>query len=273
MHAISSAVRASCSLDINLKLFDLLGRLGTDGIWAYWGAQRCSNEEVKVKQRMLQETQMYAASVKALLSNNPTLLLPVKEDQAIDIFIAVSLLTLDKNNHDDIRNWLVKILERASFAYQVHGHYPCILSSYSELLSHPRSGDNEYRKNVTSGSVLYPMIALWAALLDDAEIYSKVAVLKQEHLQHCNFQFWYPDDQSEENFYTNGDSHGAVLSHVCVDRPKEELLAQVFGECDQSPHFKELSAIKFSWWPLIVVACRHYRLPLPLQLIEGLRRK
>jgi hypothetical protein len=117
------------------------------------------------------------------------------------------------------------------------------------------------------------MIALWAALLDDAETYGKVTLLKQEHLSHCNFQLWYPDDQSEEHFYTARDSHGAVLSHACVDRPREEFLAQVFGECDQSPHFKELSAIKFGWWPLIVVACRHYRLPLPVQLMEGFHRK
>lgn len=272
MHAVSSAVCASCSLDINLKLFDLLGRLGTDGIWAYWGACRCPDDVPGEKQRMLQETRMYASSVNALITNNPALLLPVRDEQAIDIFIALSLLAVDVANHDCIRDWLAEILDRASFACQVHGHYPCNLSSYSELLSHPKPDDNEYLKHVTGGSILYPIIALWAALLDDAETYGKVARLKNEHLQHCNFQFWYPDDASEEHFYTNDSSHGAVLSEVCVDRPKEEFLAQVFGECDRSPHFKELSAVKFGWWPLIVVACRHYRLPVPLQLIEGLRK-
>lgn len=272
-HAISSAVRSSCWLDINLKLFDLLGRLGTDGVWAYWGACMCPDEEMETKQQMLQEAWKYADAVKELISNNPALLLPVKDDQAIDISIAVLLLAVDANNHDDIKSWLSKILECARFAYQVHGNYPCVLSSYSELLSHPKQGDSEYRENVTSGSVLYPMIALWAALLDDAVAYSKVALLKQDHLQHCNFQFWYPDDHSEEHFYTDTDSHGAVLSHVCVDRSKEELLAQVFGECDQSPYFKELSAVKICWWPLIVVACRHYRLPLPVQLMEGFRKR
>jgi hypothetical protein len=272
-HAISNAVHASCSLDINLKLYDLLGRLGTDGIWAYWGASRWPDEEIEVKQRMIEEAQMYASSIKAMILNNPALLLPEKDDQAIDIFIAVSLLALDARNHNYIRKWLSEILDRASFAYQVHGHYPCILNSYSELLLHPKSGDKEYRENVTSGSILYPLIALWAALLDDIDTYNKVALLKQEHLQHCNFQFWYPDDSSEENFYTDRDHHGAVLSNICIERSKEELLAQVFGECDHSSHFKELSAIKFGWWPLIVVACRHYRLPLPVQLVEGFHRK
>jgi hypothetical protein len=272
-HAISSAVRSSCSIDVNLKLFDLLGRLGTDGIWAYWGYGRCPEEEVEAKQQMLQEASMYMTAIKELVSNNPALLLPLKDDQSIDIFIAVSFLAFDANNNDIIKNWLEEILDRADFTFRVNGPYPCILSNYSELLLHPKSGDDKYRENVTSGSILYPTIALWAALFDYASIYSKVATLKAEKLRHCNFQFWYPDECSEENFYTNKAAHGAALSDVCVDRPKEELLAQVFGECDQSPHFKELSAIKFGWWPLIVVACRHYRLPLPLHLLKGFRNR
>jgi hypothetical protein len=272
LHALSTAVRASCSLDVNLKLFDLLGRLALDGIWAYFGVQRCPPEEAELKQRMLDVVRMYMSAIKDLISNNPALLLPTKDSQSIDISIAVWLLATDSNNQNYIRNWLSEILERAQFAYSTHGQYPCIFNSYAELLTHPKRGDNEYRKNATSGSVLYPHIALWAALLDDDTMYSKLAALKSDHLQHCNFQFWYPDDSSEQHFYTNSCSHGAVLSHACVDRSKEELLVQVFGECDQTPHFAALSAVKFGWWPLIVVACRHYRLPLPLHLLQGFRK-
>jgi hypothetical protein len=221
LHGLSSAVRASCSLDVNLKLFDLLGRLATDGIWAYWGARRCSDEEAEAKQRGLHEAWMTMAAVKELILHNPALLLPAKDDQAIDIFIAALLLALDEKNHDDVKKWLSQVLERARFAYQVHGQYPCVLHSYSDLLLHPKSGDNEYRNNVTSGSILYPTIALWAALLGDEETYNNIAQFKQQHLQHCNFQFWYPDEYSEAHFYTNSDSHGAVLSNVCVDRPKK----------------------------------------------------
>ncbi len=80
LHGLSSAVRASCSLDINLKLFDLLGRLGLDGIWAYWGLQRLSKKEAEAKERSLNEVRMYTSAVKELVSNNPALLLPVKDD-------------------------------------------------------------------------------------------------------------------------------------------------------------------------------------------------
>lgn len=272
LHALSTAVRASCSLEVNLKLFDLLGRLAVDAIWAYWGAQRFPPEESERKQRMLDIVQTYISAIKDLISNNPALLLPIKDSQSIDISIAVWLLATDSNNQNDIRNWLSEILERAMFAYSTHGQYPCVLNSYSELLTHPKRGDNEYRKNATSGSVLYPLIALWAALLNDDAMYGKVAALRNDSLQHCNFQFWYPDASSERHFYTNDDSHGAVLSHACVDRSKQDFLTQVFGECDQTPYFRDLSAVKFGWWPLFVVACRHYRLPLPLHLLEGFRK-
>jgi hypothetical protein len=272
LHALSTAVGASCSLDVNLKLFDLLGRLALDGIWAYWGAERFPPGEAERKQRILDIIHTYTSATKDLISNNPALLLPIKDSQSIDISIAVWLLAIDSNNQHDIRNWLSEILERARFAYATHGQYACVLNSYNELLTHPKRGDDEYRKNATSGSVLYPLIALWAALLDDDAMYSKVAALKSDHLGHCNFQFWYPDDSSEQHLYSNDGPHGAVLSHACVDRSKEELMAQVFGECDQTPHFRELSAVKFGWWPLIVVACRHYRLPLPLHLLQGFRK-
>ena len=98
-----------CSLDINLKLFDLLGRLATDGIWAYWGACLCSDEEAEAKQRELQEAWRCMSAVKALIWNNPALLLPAKDNRAIDICIAASLLALDEHNNDDIKKWLAEI--------------------------------------------------------------------------------------------------------------------------------------------------------------------
>ena len=214
-----------------------------------------------------------AEAVKALIFNNPALLLPVKDDQTIDILIAASLLAIDGNNRRFVASWLGEILERAIFSYKTNGKYPCVLHVYTDLLEHPKSTDSDYRENATTASILYPSIALWAALLDDEVMYSKVGAMKQDLMQHCTFQFWYPDDHSEAHFYTDTEGHGAALANLAIDRTMEEFLVQVFGECEHSPHFRNLSAVKFGWWPLIVVACRHYRLPLPLHLLEGLRSK
>ena len=271
LHALSTAVRPSCGLDVNLKLFDLIGRIATAGIWACWGSLHSAKDQPEFNQAMLNEAAGYDLAVKALIVNNPILLLPVKDDQATDISIALLLLARDRHNYDDIRSWLTEMLNRSAFALQVNGRYPCVLGSYADLLLHPKRDDAEYRKNVTSASVLYPLIALYSAFIGDLENYSHVARVKKEQLQHCNFQLWYPNDGSEECFYTNSDLHGVALSDINAEQSAEELLAQVFGECERSPQFNDLTAVRNGWWPLIVIACRHYRLPLPIHLLKRWR--
>lgn len=115
---------------------------------------------------------------------------------------------------------------------------------------------------------MYPIIGLWALLIDEISIYEKVQLAKANHLAHCNFQLWYPDEISEEHFYLNNELHGVVLSSVCIDQTGKEFLAQICEECEKSNCFENLSAIQQNIWPLILVACRHYRIPIPLQMIS-----
>ena len=266
-HAVSSAVRGSCSLDVNLKLFDLLGRLGVDALWTFWGMQQCAEDESTAGEEMPSEIRIYLEAIRALINNNPALLSPVKDEQAIDIWIALLALAIDGGNRDFILSWLREMLARARFAYKVHSRYPSILDSYTQLLAHPKSRDEEYRENATSGSILYPLIALWAALLKDEQLYSEVGQM-QALMPHCTYQFWYPGEHSEDHFYQNSDAHGEALVNPALNTSAEAFLAQVFGECEKTRHYAELSAVKYGWWPLIIVACRHHRLPLPLHTVK-----
>ncbi|MGG6294932.1 hypothetical protein ACQ4M4_10940 [Leptolyngbya sp. AN02str] len=267
-HALSTAIHSSCSLDVNLKLFEVLGRLALEGVWAYWIMTRTEEEE-QIHNALREKVVTITESIKQLIINNPALFLPIKDDQAIDISIAVLLLAVDGNNHDDIAQWLSEMVNRADFSYKIGGKYPCNLRTYSDLLDHPQRIEDEYRREVTGGSILFPIIALSAALLDEDNLYSEVQTIRENHLAHCNFQFWYPDESSEEHFYINSDAHGGTLSNVCIDRSMKEYLEQVFGECSHSPQFNSLSAVESGLWPLVIVACRHYRLPLPLHLWKG----
>ena len=272
LHAVSVAVGGSNSLDVNLKLFDLLGRLGLDGLWAYLGGQRCLEGQEEARQKMNDQVITYAEAIIKLINNNPTLLMPTKDEQAIDISIALALLVIVKNGRDFIRNWLAEMLMRARFSYEAHGNYPCVLQGYTELLEHPKSRDVEYRESATSASILYPVIGLWAALLGDERLFMGVASLKREVMNHCTFQFWYLDDSSEEHLYRNDDVHGAAMTRLALGGTAEDFLSQVFRECTQTRHFEQLTAVKCGWWPLIAVACRHYRLPLPLNFLQELRK-
>lgn len=268
LHGLSTAVRGSCSLDVNLKLFDLIGRVGVIGLWVFWTGTRVAEDHAEERAKLLEQAVGLGHAAKAMIANNPTLLLPATEDQAIDVAIVLLLLALDGINVDDMKSWLREILQRATFALRSHGHYPSTLGAYGDLLAHPKRQDDEYLKEVTAGSILYPLIAVWAALLEERQVYEEIAVLKRELLSHCTFQYWFPDESTEAHLYTGGGPHGATLTDVLVDRPEADLLNQLFSECAAAPHFEELSAVKFGWWPLVVVACRHHRLPLPLHLLR-----
>lgn len=266
-HALSVAIQSSCSLDVNLRLFDVLGRLSLEGLWAFWRVQ-LSKENPEQLEKYSAEVQALSNAVKQIILTNPTLLLPIKDDHAIDISIAVLLLIFNDSNDNELKSWLSEIINRAAFAFQINGQYPTNINKYTELLGHPRQGDDNYFQEATSGSILFPLVALWAALLEEKDLYQKIQEIKQDRLSHCTFQFWYPDDDSENYFYTNKGSHGATLSQVCIERDSEDFMKQAFSECESSPQFKSLSAVKFGLWPLILVACRHYRLPVPLHLLE-----
>lgn len=268
--AISCAIRGSCSLDVNLKLFDILSRLAVKALWGRWHAERAA-DDAAAQELLLRAYEECASAVKGMIINNHALFLPIRDDQAIDVSIAAFLLAIDQRNHEDIRNWLLEMVNRGAFAYGRHGQYPCNVDSYTDLLDHPKKSDKEYRENVTRGTILYPLIALWGALLKLDGVQTSVAAFQTKSLQHCNFQAWYPDEDSESHFYTNSDSHGATLSGINTDQESEALRKQVLDECDHLPHFNELSAVKYGFWPLIVVACRHYRLPLPPHFLLAFR--
>ncbi|PCJ43313.1 MAG: hypothetical protein COA71_00075 [SAR86 cluster bacterium] len=269
-HVLSVSVRGSCDLDINLRLFDILGRLALCGLWTYSIIQRIPEDETELRETLVESFQRYVLSIKQLIENNPALKLPIKDEQAIDITLAMLLLMIDGNSNRDLSTWLREIMNRALFALKVHGKYPCNIDSYRDLLEHPTADDN-YLKENTCGSILYPMIGLCAELIEDTALFEMVQAIKKKKLEHCNFQLWFPDDDSEEHLYINSDGHGAALSEIDIGKPLSEFADQVFGECDHSKAFYQLSAQAPALWPLVLVACRHYRLPIPIHPFRDLR--
>ena len=272
-HALSVAVGGSCELDINLRMFDVLGRLALGGLWAFRFLESLSRQESDSgqeteRERLIRDFREYVRAVKCLLSNNPALFLPIKDSQVIDISTAVLLLMLAGQNENDIRWWLNELMGRAIFCHQTNGKYPCTIESYTDLLNHPQRDDN-YLKEKTCGSVLYPMVGLWANFYGDEQLFDQVKKIKSDHLQHCTFQFWFPDDTSEQHIYTNTERHGTALV-VEVNQTLQLFGDQLFGECNHFPQLKELSAVACSFWPLIFMACRHYRLPIPIHFFKDL---
>ena len=243
-HALSVAAGGSCDLDINLRMFDVLGRLALDGLWTHHLLICHSGSEAGIREEIVEKLRYYTTAIKHLVFNNPALLLPIKDEQVIDMSIAILLLMIESHSESEVKLWLSEVMQRAIFCHRANGKYPCNIKSYADLLDHPQQ-DEDYLVENTCGSVLYPMIGLWASLRGDEPLFEQVKTIKSDHLQHCNFQLWFPGDTSEQHLYTDTEDHGAVLSEIDVHQTLKSFADQVFGECDHSPQFKELSAFKY----------------------------
>ena len=273
LHALSSAVSPSCSVDVALKLFDVVGRLSSTGIWVSWHAKKVEADHPADAGRLRGIAIKYQQTIKKIIVNNPVLFSPPQDENAIDIAIATLFLSLDIKNKNDINNWHYRLLENIYFSFQANLSYPATISSYHDLIQHPRSSDAEYRESVTQGSILYPFLAISAAIFDSQDNYLLVQRIKNDFLAHCNFQAYFFDESSEEHLYSNGAQHGATLSDVGIEAPADDLIKEIEFECGESSYFRELSAVQCSFWPLVLIACRHYRLPVPLHLFIDIHRQ
>jgi hypothetical protein len=266
-HALSASVRGGATIDVNLKLFDLLGRLAIGGIWAF-SAALARREDDPDRELLLEEVAASVTAIRWCIEANPTLNSPLKDNQAIEIGLVAYLLLFNGDGQKVLRAWFGEMLIRIRFAFATNEKYPTILSSYSELLDHPATKEQKYREKVTSAGILYPVLAHIATILADENAFTAVVALQKQFLSHCNFQLWFPDDATEENLYTNSELHGIALTDLNLDSGLEKFGELITAEVAQFPQCFELSCVKHGWWPLIFVACRHFRLPVPPNLLQ-----
>ncbi len=267
---ISTAVHTRASVDVNIKLFDVLGRIALTGLWVQWFAEREPNLDRKaVAQRKANEltTQCFQ-----LIENNRALFLPIQDQQAIEISLFLLLVGVANGNLHDTRSWLHQMVDRLALSIRTHGRYPCIFSDYRDLVAHPRERTEEYRRDATAGSILIPLIAAFTSALNDRSAFETLISLKAKELAHCTLQLWLPDKSSEEGIYVGSQDHGVALCEIPLSDSNDTLIQTIDKACRETEGFVELSAIATGFWPLILTACRHYRLPVPPQLWISLVR-
>jgi hypothetical protein len=260
-NALSMAVSSRAALDVNLKLFDMLGRLAMTSLWIVWVASRGGKPIDAAIQSALDK--MVKAGIQ-LINNNPTLLLPIQDEQAIEVALFL-MVAARSGAYKNIHFWLSEMTRRLDFSVRLHGRYPCRFRDYEDLIDHPKAKTDEYREDATRGSVLIPLLAAWGAACKDQAILGQLVALKDGPLQHCTLQLWLPEAASENHLYLNDDIHGVALADLPLSGDGTELLQTIVETCDTSDGLTSLSAFSSNYWPVILTACRHYRLPIPPQ--------
>ncbi|MBJ2250643.1 chemotaxis protein [Pseudomonas sp. MF6784] len=271
-HGISAAVNTSTSVDISLKLFETLGRIAQRGLWLLWQIsgddtvpQRCLKTEAGDPSKF-DEASKLASQISHLISNNPSLLSPIADEQSIDIGAALTFLSMMEKWQPFAVDYCDHLLENYRFTYWTHGGYPTIDASYRNLISHPRESTETYREGQTKGSTLIPLLMAWATSRGETKRTREFAAFAKESLKHCTMQAWLPGGNSEEMLYKGISGHGLALTDIPVTADGAAAIKMLNSEVSRDGHLMMLSAVKHGHWPILVMACRHYRLPLPPHL-------
>ncbi|WP_426129004.1 chemotaxis protein [Pseudomonas sp. DWP1b1] len=271
-HGISAAVNTSTSVDISLKLFETLGRIAQRGLWLLWQIngddtvpQRCLKTEAGDPSKF-DEASNLASQISHLISNNPSLLSPIADEQSIDIGVALTFLSMMEKWKPFAVDYCDHLLENYRFTYWTHGGYPTIDASYRNLISHPRESTETYREGQTKGSTLIPLLMAWATSRGETKRTREFAAFAKESLKHCTMQAWLPGGNSEEMLYRGISGHGLALTDIPVTADGAAAIKMLNSEVSRDGHLMTLSAVKHGHWPILVMACRHYWLPLPPHL-------
>ena len=72
-----------------------------------------------------------------------------------------------------------------------------------------------------------------------------------------------PDETSDAHLYVGDAIHGRAVCDLPLTEGPREFLSTLAKVARNNPAFDGLSANTKGFWPLILVACKHYRLPIP----------
>ena len=261
---LASSVGPGSSVDVNLKLFEALGRLSLTGLWLY--REKKLVDKGTEKYRYIEnKISAISQSLVSMIRNNPVFFSPSRDDHAIEIVIA-SLFLEKSHNKEFLKCWLGRIVELSIFSYREELAYPCILTDYRQLAIHPVPG-NTYREKVTRASILYPTLGVLLAGVDDSEAFDTLKKFYLEEMSHSTWQLWIPDELTEQHLYRNSALHGLCICDLNLNSPNE-LFEQVRNEALMHQNsFKEISAVNQECWPIVLMACSLYRVPVPVQFM------
>ncbi len=257
---LASSVGSAEAVDVNLALFDIVGRVAVTAIWLQWVVQRSGPDG---DQAGAERAGAYIALAFMLIENNGALGLPITDEQVTDIVLTLTAWLSSGRDAAPVQAWLEEMVGRWGFTLRTRSRYPTSSSDYRDWLSHPRSVEDEYFKEATRASTLVPTLALWVAGFQRQDLVEALSAMRRDALAHTTMQMSLIDEDSEANLYLNKQDHGRTVLDLPITDDGSELIELMGEACDRYADFGGLSAMRTRFWPVVLMACRHWRRPVP----------
>ena len=155
---------------------------------------------------------------------------------------------------------------RIVFSIKSRGAYPIPMANYHDLAGHPMDRSDEYFEEHTRGSVLYPLLVAWLDRLGLRESRDQLASCIEKDLQHTTQQIWVPDNDTDEMLWSGSTDHGVAIPSLPLCGDQLQYATLIDKIIVDHAAFNNLSTTRAKLWPILLMACRHFRLPVPPHL-------
>ena len=259
--ALSMAVRSHSPLDVNLALFEQFGRLSLYGLWQHFFLLL---PDADGREFFEAERNRVLRMAVAIINSNPSLRSPIRDDFAIEIALFMILAQLCGATNCG-SGYLQDMAVRVHFSIRRRGGYPVPMTDYHDLVEHTADKSDKYFEKHTRASVLFPLLV---ALLDRLQLHEMSGLLAsciKRELSHSTQQIRVPDENTNEKLWTGGKDHGVAITGIPLCDGPARYSAFLDKLVKDESAFNDLSTTKSGFWPILLMACRHYRLPVPPQ--------
>jgi hypothetical protein len=249
-------------IEYPLRIFEIIGILGTFGIVAY-NNMILSEQDEETKQSFFTEIQGVSQILKSLIIRNPAAFTPLYDNHANDIVSALIVLKL-AGELEFIKEWIVGLSNAILTAYYNLGFYfPIHTNSYNDLVS-MKFGKAPQKHEFIKSSTILPMLADWYAILDLSDDYQNFENNVKKIFPHTNFMLWYPDENTEDFLYiTNAGYHSGVGVSLQIHPSIEDIQKRGINSLNNQENIcKNMSWFNFGLFSLTAIASRHFKTPI-----------
>ncbi|WP_127144263.1 hypothetical protein [Pelagibacterium montanilacus] len=264
-YALSMAVNSRNAVDINIALFETLGRLSLHGLWL--DAISDGHDEA-FAQAMGEGADKVLNIAIGMLNANPALAVPVRDDFAIELALFMRLADV-RGRLSNVADYIRAMSDHLCNGLRMRQHYPTPATDYRDVLAHPRDRSDAYFEEHTRAGILYTFVLAWLAMIGDQERAERLRSALLNHAPHMTHQIWIPDDRTDEVFWDGDRDHGLSVPGLPLNESLEAVFDLLNRVMSEHPLHERVSAVRLRLTPILLTACRHYRMPVPPHVWQG----
>jgi hypothetical protein len=248
--------------EYSLVIFEHIGLLSSVGLSQ---VMVTTNDE---KQMAIQRANadIVAGLLVALIRNHTAAASPRLDRNVVEINLALVLL-ITTNRRKEAQDWLRDMVFRLHFCFQRKRMFPIGSDSLDDLVDLETAWEESRADALMSTSWILATLAAWSALqgLDDA--YRLLVKGKSTDYANVCAQLWHPTEDWPKAWYFSAAQNeiGNAEAPFTLPEDADALRTRLVEFLNEKQHQWEAHspARDAGFWALDLLACRHYKTPVP----------